>query len=263
MHDKNKFEVFIKKTVCFVGEQFDLTVNPKCVCDIKNEISSLGTNQGNSDLLSHNMIVSEIKKEFPDHRVVSEEDATRTNELKGYTWVIDPIDGSVNFYRGILEYSISIALFYEKDILLGAVYEPYSKRLFFASKGNGATLNNENIKVSKIKRIEQSIIALSSYRTFSKYGNEQFFNKIAPYPMRIRVSSSTALDICYVALGAIEARILAGTKIWDCAAAILILREAGGVVTDWNGNNINCTSKQIIASNGACHSVLKELLSSK
>ena len=263
MYDKNKFEVFMKKIIHFVGEQLELTMNTERLYNIKNEISDLNVNQGNLDLLLHNMIVSEIKREFPDHKVISEEDATRTNELGGYTWVIDPIDGSLNFYRGILEYSISMALFYEEDILLGAVYEPYTKRLFFASKGGGATLNDESIKVSKIGRIEQSIIALSSYRSFSKHGNGQIFNKITPYPMRLRVSSSTALDICYVALGAIEARILADAKLWDYAAAFLILREAGGTVTDWDGNNINRTSRQIIFSNDACYSVLQELLSSK
>lgn len=211
--------------------------------------------------MSH-FILETISERYPQHHHVSEEARGREIEASALTWIIDPIDGSDNFYRGIPCYSISISLVRGNDILLGAVYESYLDRLFFASRGGGATVNGKSLRVSTIADTRRAVVAISKASSFARTAEgPSAFCRIAG-AVEIRISSSTALDMCHVASGALEGRVLADTRVWDNSAAALIVREAGGVVTDWDGNAPSLTSRRLLASNGFCHDALLSLLRS-
>lgn len=213
------------------------------------------------DRMINKFIIENIREQFPSHNVISEQGPSDPLRESGFTWVIDPIDGSDNCERGILAYSISISLFHDNEIVLGSVFEPYVDRLFVAVKGLGATLNGRRLQVSPIANLDAAFVATSTYNSFvtTLPNGRSCFQRVVE-SANVRISASTALDMCYVASGGFEARIMADTKIWDNSAASLLVQEAGGRVTDWEGKERNYESPQLIASNGLCHDKILELL---
>jgi myo-inositol-1(or 4)-monophosphatase len=147
------------------------------------------------------------------------------------------------------------------EIQLGTVYEPYVDRLFFGKKGNGATLNGLPIQVSTISDTKKAIVAISRYKTFTHNDicNQQIFQHLMT-KLDTRISASTALDMCNVASGVIEGRIMANTRMWDNSAATLLIQEAGGIVTCWDGGSTKLSSDKLVASNGLCHDAIIKLL---
>lgn len=209
-----------------------------------------------ADLASEKIIIGEIRRNFPEHRILSEE----KGKLKGdsdYLWIIDPLDGTTNFSMHHPLWSISAAVTYGDDIILGIIYAPFLGELFVARKGKGAVLNGKKIKVSKIK-------GAKALHTFCHGRSNKHIEKALAYLSRQKLDGfdcrqlgSAAIELGFLSAGRTESIMIPGVNAWDVAAGALIVREAGGRVTDFSGSEWNLKSKDILASNGAMH---KELL---
>ena len=211
------------------------------------------------DLLSEKIILSEIKKEFPKHTILSEEKGS--NQKKSdYLWLIDPIDGTTNFSIHNPIWSISIALAYRGKIIMGVVYAPVLKEIFVASKGEGAWRNGKKIKVSKVNsgKVLNTFCHGSQIKDIKraiKYYTKQKLNHLD-----CRQLGSAAIELAYVASGRIESIAIPGVNSYDVGAGVLIVREAGGKVSDFKGKEWGLRSKDILASNQKVHkSLLKNL----
>lgn len=225
--------------------------------DGKTDNSQIVTEQ---DLLVENFIIQRIRKEFPNTNIISEEKLVNDFSLEKPTWVIDPIDGSMNFFRGLNFYCLSLSFWEHNEPKFASVYSPYNNEMFHASKGNGATLNDKEIRVSLFDNLDDSVILLSGFESFKKQQKEkQFFNLVSSIK-NMRIFSSSVLDMCYIAAGRCEGRVYSYCKFWDLAASKLILEEAGGKLTDWNGDSKNIFSPYIIATNNYIHNKLKDIV---
>ncbi len=173
----------------------------------------------NADLKAEKIIIEELKKARPNYSIISEEDGSESNKDKKNTWIIDPIDGTTNFLHGIPHFAISIALKSENEIISGLVYDPIKDEMFYAEKDNGAFFNNQRIRVSKKKEINACLFATG--------GKSK--NKI---DLPIRKSGSAALDLVYVAAGRYDGYFQNDLNLWDIAAGIIILKEAGGTINE-------------------------------
>ena len=211
-----------------------------------------------ADIESENKIVEVIKNNFPEHGFILEE-ADDFNEESEYVWVIDPIDGTTSFAHNYPMFSISIALFKNEEPILGVVSVPYMKEIFHAEKGKGTFLNNEKISVSKITSLKKSIVT-TGFPYEERKRILKYLEKILEIAQGIRRSGSAAIDICYIAAGRADAYWELGLKIMDTAAAQLILKEAGGKITDFEGNEILDNYERIVASNTLVHDELINIL---
>jgi myo-inositol-1(or 4)-monophosphatase len=173
----------------------------------------------NADLKAEKIIIEELKKARPDYSIISEEDGSESNKDKKNTWIIDPIDGTTNFLHGVPHFAISIALKFENEIISGLIYDPIKDEMFYAEKDNGSFFNNQRIRVSKKKELNVCLFA-----TGGKYKNE--------IDLPIRRSGSAALDMAYVAAGRYDGYFQNGLNLWDIAAGIIILKEAGGLINE-------------------------------
>jgi myo-inositol-1(or 4)-monophosphatase len=208
-----------------------------------------------ADLESEKEIIKIIKKSFPEDNIISEENSIKSKSDR--TWLIDPLDGTINFIEGNKEFCICISFLDKENLVIGVVYAPIQNKFYFASKNNGAYLNNNKIKVSKKKTLKDSTIVLSKH-----IGGENEIVK--KFSNTIKLGSS-ALRNCLIAEGKAEAHIYSILKksrlnSWDISASDLILQEAGGKITDLKGNEINYANiklnKGIISSNGFIHKQL-------
>jgi len=173
----------------------------------------------NADLKAEKIIIEELKKARPDYSIISEEDGSESNKDKKNTWIIDPIDGTTNFLHGIPHFAISIALRHKNEIISGLIYDPIKDEMFYAEKDNGSFFNNQRIRVSKKKEVNVCLFA-----TGGKYKNE--------IDLPIRRSGSAALDMAYVAAGRYDGYFQNDLNLWDVAAGIIILKEAGGLINE-------------------------------
>ena len=199
----------------------------------------------NADLKAEKIIIEELKKARPYYSIISEEDGSESNKDKNNTWIIDPIDGTTNFLHGVPHFAISIALKSGDEIVSGLIYDPIKDEMFYAEKENGAFFNNKRIRVSKKKQINSCLFA-----TGGKSKKE--------IDLPIRKTGSAALDIAYVAAGRYDGYFQNDLNLWDIAAGIVILKEAGGVI-----NEIDLTQNkniQIRASSTAINDKMHEKL---
>ncbi|MCM8830513.1 MAG: inositol monophosphatase [Candidatus Omnitrophica bacterium] len=196
------------------------------------------------DIESENIIINEIMKNFPDDGYISEEKGEKQGK-SGYLWIIDPLDGTVNYYRGIPHCSISISCIKDTDGF-GVVYDFFRDEMFTAERGQGAFLNGDRIEVSKTNDLKDVILGFGLMK-----GKEEIqdglhiLSGIADKVKKIRMMGSAALDICYVAAGRIDVFLEVGLNIWDIAAGKIILEEAGGVYKECIKDN----KKLFFASN--------------
>lgn len=207
------------------------------------------------DIKAERKIKETIKKYFPKHSILSEEEDRETPISGGYLWIIDPIDGTLNYARGIKLYGISVALAKDKEVILGVVYNPFTNELFTAEKRKGAFLNNRKIKVSSQNKLSKSII-YSTELFKTKEIIKNLFDKVK----NLRITSSSAYETCLVAAGRAEAFIKVTDHSWGFAAANLIIEEAGGKVTNFDRSKWNVHSTKILASNGILHDKILKLL---
>ena len=174
----------------------------------------------NSDLKTEQIIIDELKKAKPNYSILSEEKGIlENNKDENNTWIIDPIDGTINYLHGIPHFAISIALKSYDQIIAGLIYDPIKDEMFYAEKNNGAYFNNQRIKVSKKNKIEDCLFVAGSH---INYDNE----------LLIRNSGCAALDMAYVASGRYDGYFQKNINLWDIAAGIIIVKEAGGILND-------------------------------
>ncbi len=207
------------------------------------------------DTLAEKYIVDEIKKKFPDHCFLAEEGGDCGIQPSNFRWVIDPIDGTTNYAHGYQFYAVSIALLNKNEPLVGVVYAPMLKELFYAGKGLGAFLNGKSIKVSATAEIETSLLA-TGFNQNERGQNIPIFQHILPKAQGIRRAGSAALDMVYTAAGRLDGFWEYAIYPWDIAAGVIIAREAGAMVTDLEGAPLNLDHTEIMAvltTNGKIH----------
>ncbi len=178
----------------------------------------------NADIKAEKIIIEELKKARPNYSIISEENGIEKNKDKSNTWIIDPIDGTINFLHGIPHFAISIALQFNNEIVSGLIFDPIKNELFYAEKNNGAFFNNQRIRVSKKNNINECLFAIG------KIKNEP--------DLIYRRSGCAALDMAYVASGRYDGYFQNNLNLWDIAAGIIIIKEAGGIINDINLSNI-------------------------
>ncbi|MGQ9694776.1 MAG: inositol monophosphatase family protein [Thermodesulfobacteriota bacterium] len=211
------------------------------------------------DFLTEEIITSLIKKHFPNHNILAEEKVNWQGD-SAYRWIIDPLDGTTNYAHGFPIFCVSIALEKDNEIILGIVYDPMREELFIGEKGKGARLNGQKIHVSSVPKLSQSLLATGfpyDLRESSK-NNFDHFRNFALRVHAVRRAGSAALDLCYVAAGRFDGFWEMKLGPWDFAAGSLIVKEAGGKVTDFGGHPLNLNSGHVLASNGKIH---QEMLS--
>ena len=193
-------------------------------------------------------IISKIKQSYPDHAFYGEESGKQGDD-ETFTWIIDPLDGTTNFIKGIPHFSVSIALLHKGRLDQAVVFDPIRGELFTASKGAGAQLNGYRIRASKAKDLDQTILG-TAFPFKQPEQLEQYtqqFTQIFRKAGDIRRSGSAALDMAYVAAGRLDGYWERGVQPWDIAAGELLVREAGGLVTDFSGNNDPLYAGEMVA----------------
>jgi myo-inositol-1(or 4)-monophosphatase len=210
-----------------------------------------------ADHAAEKAIISVIQQAHPDHFILSEETGEiRTNSE--YKWIIDPIDGTVNFANGIPICCVSIALEKEGNMILGSVYNPFMNELYFAQKGMGATLNGKKITVGTKSTVISSCLVTGFPYTYldSRNGPLAVFEKLIRQGVPVRRLGSAAFDLCWVAAGRFDGFYEHKLQAWDSAAGFLMVEEAGGKVTDFEGNHYSPYQPHIVATNGLIHAEL-------
>ena len=213
----------------------------------KLQVSKKGPNDfvTNADLKAEKIIIEELKKAKPNYSIISEENGIIDNKDKNNTWIIDPIDGTINFLHGIPHFAISIALKSGNEIISGLIFDPIKNEMFYAEKNNGAFLNNQRIRVSKKNKLNDCLFV-----TNNKLKND--------LELTYRKSGCAALDMAYVASGRYDGFFQHNLCLWDIAAGIILVKEAGGILNEIN-LSINKNIK-IIASSGDINAKLLEKL---
>lgn len=213
------------------------------------------------DHKSEAAIISIIKKNFPDHFILSEE-AGALEQNSAYKWIIDPIDGTVNYANSIPICCVSIGIEKDGKMIMGAVYNPFIREFFFAEKGEGAYLNDQRIYVSKQEDIIKSCLVTGFPYTYldTPNGPLQIFEKFIRKGIPVRRLGSAAVDLCWVAAGRFDGFYEHKLSAWDSAAGFLMVEEAGGKITDFEGNYYSPYQPHLIASNGLIHDDLLRIV---
>lgn len=212
-----------------------------------------------ADHAAEKAIIQTIQNQFPDHYILCEE----TGEIETpspYKWIVDPIDGTVNFAHNIPICCVSIALEYKGEVIMGAVYNPVMNEFFVAEKGKGATLNGEPISVSKKTDFLKSCLVTGFPYTYLDSPNSplKVFERMLRLGLPVRRLGSAALDLCWVAAGRFDGFYEHHLQPWDCAAGFLIVQEAGGKVTHFDGSHFSPYRADLIATNGLIHDALSK-----
>jgi len=219
-----------------------------------NEKSSARDFATHMDHASEKLIVSEILAARPDDGIIGEEGANRASQ-SGITWVIDPIDGTVNYFYNLPGWNISIAAKDDEGVLIGIVYAPTLNSMWRASRGGGAFLNDRAIHCSKAELLEDSLIATGfSYDLAERVRQGERIAALIPRVRDIRRNGAAAVDLCHVASGAVDGYFESGLKEWDLAAGGLIAREAGALVSGRNGSPAG--EEMVIAAGAVLHGLL-------
>ena len=227
----------------------------KSLAFIKNESKDPRHLVTKFDLESEKIIIGGIKRKYPHHNILSEE-AGIINKGSYYTWIVDPLDGTGNFTKKNPFFSISIALQYKKEIILGVVYAPALGELYSGEKGKGAFLNNTQITVSSTKELNRSSIVSCEGSDRNIMRCVKLFRGIRPFVLDMRKLGSAAIESAWVACGRAEAYVVTKINPWDIAAGVILVKEAGGNVTDFKGRSWNLNKSDLILSNGKLHEEL-------
>jgi myo-inositol-1(or 4)-monophosphatase len=206
------------------------------------------------DRWSEAVIMQTIREKFPSHRFLTEE-TLKQEDNGGYRWIIDPLDGTTNYIHGYPMFSVSIALEYEREIVIGVVFDPMRDELFHAVRGKGVFLNNRQIHISKTNLLEKSLIA-TGFPFRAKEMIDLYlkaFREIFEEVSDIRRAGSAAIDLAYVSAGRFEGFFELKLSPWDVAAGSLLIKEAGGMITDFGGGADYLSTGNIVAGNRHAH----------
>ncbi|PYP93438.1 MAG: inositol monophosphatase [Candidatus Angelobacter sp. Gp1-AA117] len=209
-----------------------------------------------ADRSSEALIVGRIRKEWPQHDLIGEE-GSRQETGSDFRWYVDPLDGTTNFAHGYPVFCVSIALEYKGERIAGVIYDPTRDEMFAAEKGSGSHLNGRPIQVSKTGRLAEALIA-TGFPSHKRHKNPNihFYHQITLRSHGVRRAGSAALDLCCVACGRFDAFWEFNLNSWDTAAGVLLVEEAGGNVTNFNGGPFEISSREVLASNVLLHDEL-------
>ena len=215
-----------------------------------------------ADRAAEQCIIDRIKTHFPAHRFFAEERGRLEEEQSPYLWIIDPLDGTTNFAHGYPAYCVSIGLEYEGRCVLGAIFDPSRNELFTAIEHRGAQLNGRPIHVSNAMTLDSSLLVTGFAYDIRETprNNLDHFAKFALKAQGLRRTGSAALDLCYVAAGRFDGFWEVRLNPWDMAAGSVIVREAGGRLTDFSGKDLSIYGQELVASNGQIHEAMLAVL---
>jgi myo-inositol-1(or 4)-monophosphatase len=213
------------------------------------------------DHAAEDAIIGVLRDAYPDHGFLAEESG-ETESGREYVWVIDPLDGTTNFLHGVPQYCISIALLQKGIAQQAVVFDPNRNELFTASKGVGAYLNDRRIRVSRTDKVEDALVGTGfPYREFGNIDEYlRMLKNVMGGTAGLRRPGAAALDLAWVASGRFDAFFEMGLSPWDMAAGALLVREAGGLVADFAGNDAYLDSGRIVAANGKIFAAFLKLL---
>jgi myo-inositol-1(or 4)-monophosphatase len=216
------------------------------------------------DLLCEKEILGRIQNRFPEHSILAEESGETVGD-EDHLWLIDPLDGTVNYAHGFPCYCVSIGYRHAGEMAVGVVYNPCLDELFVAEKGGGATLNGKILKVSSAGNLKESLLVTGfAYDVVeSENNNLDHFENFIKASQGVRRPGSAAMDLCYTAAGRFEGFWEMKLHPWDYAAGWLIVEEAGGKVTQFDGSPFQIGNSEILASNGRVHASMVEVLQRK
>ena len=215
-----------------------------------------------SDKKVEKILIEELQKARPNYSILSEEIGEIKNDEE-FKWIIDPIDGTANFLHGIPHFAISVGLEHNGEIICGIVYDPIKDEMFVAEKGNGSYLNNQRMRVSTRSKLKDCIIFTGGPKSESKdreLALKEYNNFSSKVLIPIRKLGSASLDMAYVAAGRCDGFWQRNLNYWDIAAGIILIKESGGFVTDFNGENRYIQNKTILATNSKIGNEMIEIL---
>jgi myo-inositol-1(or 4)-monophosphatase len=209
-----------------------------------------------ADRKSEVLIRQRIRQHWPTHDIQGEEEGFKDTGSE-YRWYVDPLDGTTNFAHGFPVFCVSLALEHKGVRIAGVVYDPTRDELFSAERGNGAYLNQNRIRVSKISNLAECLVA-TGFPSHKRHKNPNifFYHQITLHTHGVRRAGSAALDLCCVASGRFDGFWEFNLNPWDTAAGVLIIQEAGGKVTDFSGGPFQINGRETLASNGLVHQAM-------
>lgn len=215
-----------------------------------------------ADTQAESYIIGEINKSFPDHHIIAEESNTIDNNSE-YRWVIDPLDGTTNFVHNLPIFAVSIGLQYKEETIVAVVYNPAVDKCFWAEKNGGAFLNGDSIQITSTNTLGNSLLATGFPYAHDDRWSKCFdlFKLFYGKTQGVRRLGAAALDFCFVAMGRFEGFWEFGLQPWDVCAGALIVKEAGGKVSDWDNSPMPFSGKRALATNGQIHNEMVEVLS--
>jgi myo-inositol-1(or 4)-monophosphatase len=241
------------KTVLRFMDRLDsIEINRKARNDFVTEV----------DRRSEQEIIHVIRKAYPDHAILGEESGH--SEGNEFCWVIDPLDGTTNYIHGFPHFCISIAVKNQDQLEAGVVYDPVRNELFAAARGKGATVNDRRMRVSSVKKLEEALIGTGFPQREIEHSQEflKIFQLVFPQCAGVRRAGAAALDLAYVAAGRLDGFWESHLKEWDMAAGVLIIQEAGGIVSDFEAGKNHLAQGDLIAGNSKTHKALLEIIES-
>ena len=218
-----------------------------------------------ADKRTEKILIDELQKAHPDYGIITEETGIINKSNTKNRWIIDPIDGTMNFLNGIPQFAISVGYEEEGEIKSGVIFNPIMNEMFCAEKGNGAYLNNSRIRVSKKRKIKDALLVTGGPKGASQIKNKIFseYVNVSNNVSNVRKFGSAALDMAYVACGRFDGYWQRELNYWDIAAGIIILKEAGGFVDFFEEDNSLPLKKNVLATNSNIHDELSKLINKK
>jgi myo-inositol-1(or 4)-monophosphatase len=213
------------------------------------------------DVAAEEVIIEVIRDHYPDHAIIAEESGRQGDHE--YQWIIDPLDGTTNYIHGFPVFSVSIAVRRENELAHGVVYDPLRQEIFTASRGEGAQLDGRRIRVSKRQHLKHALLATGFPFRITEEQTEIYLDMLRAVMREtagVRRPGSAALDLCYVAAGRVDGFWELGLSLWDIAAGALIIREAGGRISDFEGSDRYLESGNVVAGNPKVYAALSRLL---
>jgi myo-inositol-1(or 4)-monophosphatase len=208
-----------------------------------------------ADLASQRLIADRLGAEYPDHTLLAEEEGVGADPSRPWRWIVDPLDGTINFAHGFPFWSVSIALEHDGELVVGVVHNPLSGDVYSAARGHGATLNGRRVSVSRTEGLQASLIATALPTDIRGDADLQmaYLRQFSIGTHSVRRTGSSALNLAIVAAGGFDICYATFMNPWDAAAGVMLVREAEGVVTNLSGGQYDLYGAEILATNGKVH----------
>jgi len=231
------------------------------------QVSSKGPGDfvSSADKRTEKIIIEELQKAHPEYGIITEETGIINKTNIKNRWIIDPIDGTMNFLNGIPQFAISVGYEEDNEIKSGVIFNPITNEMFCAEKGNGAYLNNSRIRVSNKKKLSDAMLVTGGPKSSSKIKDKIFseYINVSNNVSNVRKFGSASLDMAYVACGRFDGYWQRELNYWDIAAGIVIIKEAGGFVDFFEDDPITPLKKNILATNSKIHDEIRDLIKKK